>query len=926
MPLEIVGPGVPAGAPIVGATPDRFLYADSGGLMATSDSAQFDGTDAIFTDKVSFEPTEENYLRYSALDSALQIKADDDIDIDAGTDGTGLVYIGANGSQVVEVAEAAVTVDGDMTVSLAFSPLGGIYDINDEAGSDVTASGGITTISATTRVDVDAPLLVNSDVTITTGSITSASGAISLGDENLTTTGNITCNTFNATALDGYEIDGYTVIDTSIASTIKLGKNAAVNATSTGSVFIGDTVLGSASASGDNLFISGDSTVGASLTTAPNLILIGNQGTGGSLTIGDGNVLMGPACGTSLVDGSNCFALGTRAMDANVSGDFVVAIGGSAVRYCLADDFVGIGSFAGAGVNGAGTRNNSGVAIGNNSMQNTLGINWYSTVIGWKGSQNLNQTEGHTSIGAQGFLNATSASYNSGFGYAVGYDLDSGDYNTLGGTFAGRRLATASYCNCYGAYAGCRNTTSYRLIIDYKDRTTAANEVLQSIIHGDMAAASADQNLRLNADVYVRHDLICLGDAIQDSSEIDAVTFDGSGNGTAEGNWTVDGDLYIAHATNQDYRITHRDDHLAIVGQDTNHRCYLEMFTKDGDGTDPVYLIMYGKGTIEDRLDRQRLLIGYNEGTGEVNIKTEANTSADIPIEIRAAENTEQIYVLTDGNVSFSGQIHPLDGVYKISGDANTYLISDETALELNNADGDTWISASGNTVLNSGGTTAAVSCDSSQNVTIPNGDLILTNNIRLNNDIIQDSSGATWISGDGAGNATFAGDAAFDGDIVEISGDTAFTISKQGSIATLEYTGGPVDVTASGVLTLTGARTEIFSSTTEIADFALTESTMLNRFRIGAGHRANKVRVTGNITLDDEDYIVLADTDGGAITATLPAGVEQTVYIIKNVGSSANNVTITPNGAEVTEVGTLADGEAAVIIYDTTEGWVKIN
>lgn len=90
-------------------------------------------------------------------------------------------------------------------------------------------------------------------------------------------------------------------------------------------------------------------------------------------------------------------------------------------------------------------------------------------------------------------------------------------------------------------------------------------------------------------------------------------------------------------------------------------------------------------------------------------------------------------------------------------------------------------------------------------------------------------------------------------------------------------------------------------------------------------GRIINTTRVTGNTTLDATHHSVFCDTDGGAITITLPAGVDGTLYIIKNVGSSGNDVTLTPNGAETIDgaaSGTLVDKESFILIYETTEGW----
>jgi hypothetical protein len=85
-------------------------------------------------------------------------------------------------------------------------------------------------------------------------------------------------------------------------------------------------------------------------------------------------------------------------------------------------------------------------------------------------------------------------------------------------------------------------------------------------------------------------------------------------------------------------------------------------------------------------------------------------------------------------------------------------------------------------------------------------------------------------------------------------------------------------------------------------------------------------LRITSSTTLDGSAEVIFCDTDGGAITTTLPPGVAGTTYKIINCGSSGNDVTVTPDGSELL-VGsnsseTLADGDALIITYEVTEGW----
>ena len=70
-------------------------------------------------------------------------------------------------------------------------------------------------------------------------------------------------------------------------------------------------------------------------------------------------------------------------------------------------------------------------------------------------------------------------------------------------------------------------------------------------------------------------------------------------------------------------------------------------------------------------------------------------------------------------------------------------------------------------------------------------------------------------------------------------------------------------------------------------------------------------------------DHVVFADTDGGAFTATLPAGVEGQEFHIKNTGSNA--LTIDGNGTETIDdelTQTIYTNDAVHLIYNTTEKW----
>lgn len=97
------------------------------------------------------------------------------------------------------------------------------------------------------------------------------------------------------------------------------------------------------------------------------------------------------------------------------------------------------------------------------------------------------------------------------------------------------------------------------------------------------------------------------------------------------------------------------------------------------------------------------------------------------------------------------------------------------------------------------------------------------------------------------------------------------------------------------------------------------------------AGRIVNTTRLTSGdspYTVLATDHIIICDTDGGAIEVDLTAGVEGKEYRISNVGSSGNDVTVDPNGAEEVFSGgagvafVMTDTEGITINYNTTEGW----
>jgi len=99
---------------------------------------------------------------------------------------------------------------------------------------------------------------------------------------------------------------------------------------------------------------------------------------------------------------------------------------------------------------------------------------------------------------AAGIANTT-GSNNSMFGNSAGAVNTEGAENSFFGGYAGYLNSTGSRNCFFGFKAGFRNSTSSDLLlVDNRDRTSAALELANSIVYGVMGAAAANQEIRFN--------------------------------------------------------------------------------------------------------------------------------------------------------------------------------------------------------------------------------------------------------------------------------------------------------------------------------------------------------------------------------------------------------------------------------------------
>lgn len=86
-----------------------------------------------------------------------------------------------------------------------------------------------------------------------------------------------------------------------------------------------------------------------------------------------------------------------------------------------------------------------------------------------------------------------------------------------------------------------------------------------------------------------------------------------------------------------------------------------------------------------------------------------------------------------------------------------------------------------------------------------------------------------------------------------------------------------------------------------------------------------NITRVTAEYDILFSDGTIFGNTDAGAFDLNLPAGTQNEYHKISNTGTSANDITVKPDGLELVRGGatlTISDGESAILQYDEDDGW----
>ena len=228
--------------------------------------------------------------------------------------------------------------------------------------------------------------------------------------------------------------------------------NRAIASAGGDSHHVGSFTFGATSAPTHTVTIVGDLLVGTAtiLGTATGNIAIGNTFTLESLTTGDNNLATGDNTGREITEASDNCLYGRLAGGNITTSPGNVGVGFESLLTLTTGD----------GFN---------VAVGKNSMRGGAGTAAFNTAVGGSSLHSITSADGVTAVG-----------------YFAGFATSSNDGGIFLGHFAGRyQFATD------------------RLVIDNRDRGSAAAEATDAILFGTMAATPAGQSLAVNATLTI---------------------------------------------------------------------------------------------------------------------------------------------------------------------------------------------------------------------------------------------------------------------------------------------------------------------------------------------------------------------------------------------------------------------------------------
>jgi trimeric autotransporter adhesin len=414
------------------------------------------------------------------------------------------------------VTDAAL-VTGVLTTTATQVATGGITSgsdiISDTDSTDSLGSTGVRWLKGWFDT------LTAGTLTVGSGSVTDSSGAISFGDENLTTTGIVTAagtsvftnldisgdvdvdgtlETDNLTVGGAQGTDGQVLTSTGSGVGWEAGGASDINGLSdaktfgTSSIMLGDATTGTIDGANYNVGLgvdvfsaltSGDSNIAIgfdaahTLTTGSFNVAIGTDSLGAAGAGVANNIMIGYNTGYGLTGDGNV-AIGHTAFDAAGDRDDCVAIGnGAATTLTTGSQNVAIGTSA----LGLGTTANGNVCIGFLSASSLVGGSGggrHNVSIGRESMEAQDSQEDNIAIGYQALHagNSTSNSQNTIVGSQAGAGAHAGYGNCYFGYQAGSVNTSGIHNVFLGRAAGSGNTTgSTNILIGYGAGTTTVS-------------------------------------------------------------------------------------------------------------------------------------------------------------------------------------------------------------------------------------------------------------------------------------------------------------------------------------------------------------------------------------------------------------------------------------------------------------------
>ena len=369
-----------------------------------------------------------------------------DLDVD-GT--TNLDVVDIDGA--VNIATTAL-VTGVLTTTATQVATGGITSgsdiISDTDSTDSLGSTGVRWLKGWFDT------LTAGTLTIGSGSVTDSSGAISFGNENLTTTGIVTAagtsvftnldisgdvDVDGTTNLDIVDIDGAVNMATTLLVTGNVDFNGDLDVDGTTNLDVVD-IDGAVNFAADVTFADGADIItasagtsnfragvnaGNSIESGGNYNVVVGDEAGTAITTGDNNVMIGYSAGLLVNTAEDCTIVGSLAGDAATTASGITLVGNKAGGgLTTGGDNTAIGKQA-LKVATEGTGN---TALGKDALEATT-TSSNNTAVG-KFSLTLNtEGTGNTAIGVNSGKAVTTGVNNSFVGNEVGYNLTTGDAN-----------------------------------------------------------------------------------------------------------------------------------------------------------------------------------------------------------------------------------------------------------------------------------------------------------------------------------------------------------------------------------------------------------------------------------------------------------------------------------------------------------------